>query len=371
MNNSKQQKLRRQKFAVGAILGTIASIALAFANDFSLIGKFTFCCGIAWLILAFLFQFSTIKLRKLESVAITVLCAQYILADLCNILINSFTGQDLFVEFSGDLWVLTIIIILSFLFYRPKQARLLSSGLFLLSAATVIFRSSNLMDGDVASALKLIKPVIYFSICLYLIHTLSLFRNVAKSAKSKANEFEKLAYFDELTGIANRRKLTEVLMKEIESARRYNTPLSIIIFDIDHFKQVNDHYGHNYGDLVLKEVSYSVANTVRSSDSLGRWGGEEFLCILPNTNSHVAFELAERLRLGIADSLLDDGPQITASFGIAQLMNLDNIDSFINRADQALYSAKEQGRNRSKPNPLRDTAGVFTTSSDYGPTLIN
>lgn len=370
MTDSRHKKLRRQMFAIGACLGFVTSVILAFSNNFNMIGKFTFTCGIAWLILAGYFQFSTIKLRKLESAAIYILCAQYIFADLLNVLLNPFTGQELFIEFSGDLWVLTIIILLSFLFYRPKQALLLSSSLIALSVATVIFRSTMLVDGDTASVIKLVKQGIYFSICLYLIHTLSLFRTVAKSAKSKANEFEKLAYFDELTGIANRRKLAEVLTKEVDSARRYNTPLSIIIFDVDHFKKVNDEYGHNFGDLVLKEVSYSVANTVRSSDSLGRWGGEEFLCILPNTNATVAFDMAERLRIGIADSLIDNGPQITASFGIAQLLNLDNIDSFLNRADQALYSAKEQGRNRSKPNPLRDTSEVFITS-DFGSSHLN
>lgn len=370
MIEGQQKKLRRRMFAIGAILGTIASIILAFSNGFNLVGKCTFVCGIAWLILAFFFQFSSIQLRKLETVAFALLCSQYILADLLYIVLSPFTGQALFTEFSGDLWVVTIIILLSFLFFKPKQALILSSGLIALSTLAVVFRGNNLVDGDTSSVLKLIKQTIYFLICLYLIHTLSLFRNIAKSAKTEAKEYEKLAYFDALTGVANRRKLTDVLAKEVAYAKRYQSPLSIIIFDIDHFKKVNDTYGHNFGDLVLKEVTNSVANTVRSSDSFGRWGGEEFLCILPNTAADFTFELAERLRLGIADSLIDDGPEITASFGIAQLNKLDNINSFISRADQALYSAKEQGRNRCKPNPLRETSEVYITS-EYDHPLVN
>ena len=372
MVEGQQKKLRRRMFAIGAILGTIVSILLAFSNNFNLVGKCTFVSGIAWFILAFFFQFSSIQLRKLETAAFTLLCSQYILADLLYIVFSPFTGQALYAEASSDMWVVTIIILLSFLFFKPKQALMLSGGLIILSTLAVGFRATQLVDGDVASILKLIKQAIYFLICVYLIHALSLFRNIAKSAQSEAKEYEILAYFDQLTGIANRRKLMEVLNKEIAYAKRYTTPLSIIIFDIDHFKKVNDKYGHNVGDLVLKEVANSVANTVRSSDSFGRWGGEEFLCILPNTKADFSFELAERLRIGIADSLIDDGPDITASFGIAQLNHLDTIDNFIARADQALYSAKEQGRNRCKPNPLRETSEIFSTSSsEYTQALIN
>ena len=370
MTSSKQEKLRRNMFAIGALLGMFVSIALAFSNNFDLVGKCTFVSGMAWLTLAIFFKFSNFQLRKLETAAFIILCSQYILADLLKILLTPFTGQGLFIESSGDLWVLTIIILLSFLCFKPKQALRLSIGLILLTVAVIGYRASHLIDGDVASALRLIKATVYFLICLYLIHTLSLFRTIAKSAKSEAKEFEKLAYFDDLTGVANRRKLAGVLAQEVERAQRYQTPLSIIMFDIDHFKKINDQYGHNFGDLALKEVTNSVANTVRSSDSFGRWGGEEFLCILPNTKADVAFELAERLRNGLADSLIDNGPQITASFGIAQLLKLDNVDSFVNRADQSLYSAKEQGRNRCKPNPLRDTSEVLITS-DYRQTQVN
>ncbi len=357
-----QQQLRRRLLAIGAVLGSIVSIFLALSNSFSFVGISTLICSIGWLILASLFQFSRIPLRALEVTAFVLLCSQHIIADLLYIVLTPFTGVGLFSEFSGDLWVTTIIILLSFLCFTRKQALILTLGLISLSISVVIFRATNLVDGDISSVLKLIKHTAYFLVCLYLIHTLSLFRNVAHNAQTEAKEFEKLAFFDELTGIANRRNLTEVLAKEVANAKRYQSSLSIVMFDIDHFKRVNDTYGHNIGDLVLKEVSNSVANTIRSGDSFGRWGGEEFLCILPNTDANFTFQLAERLRLGIADSLIDDGPAITASFGIAQLNNLDTLESFINRADQALYSAKEQGRNRCKPNPLKETSEVYITS---------
>jgi diguanylate cyclase (GGDEF)-like protein len=153
-----------------------------------------------------------------------------------------------------------------------------------------------------------------------------------------------LALTDQLTGVSNRRKLYMDLHHEIESARRYDHPLSVILFDLDHFKKINDSHGHDRGDEVLREVVKEISPLLRKIDHFGRWGGEEFILIAPETTLDRASNLAERLRHAIAN--ISPENEITASFGTAEHTPDDTPESFIKRADEALYTAKAAGRNR-------------------------
>ncbi|MBF0592989.1 MAG: GGDEF domain-containing protein, partial [Nitrospirae bacterium] len=131
-------------------------------------------------------------------------------------------------------------------------------------------------------------------------------------------------------------------------AKRHNTGLSVIMYDIDHFKKVNDRYGHFVGDVVLQEVSRIVGAEIRKSDYLARLGGEEFLTVLPYTPLKVAIEIAERLRKSIEDARLNicgNKVAITASFGVAELNEDSDKDSIVRDADEMLYEAKRLGRN--------------------------
>ncbi len=161
-------------------------------------------------------------------------------------------------------------------------------------------------------------------------------------------ETRRLANSDALTGLQNRRRATERLEAELARARRYGTPLSVILTDIDHFKQVNDRFGHNMGDEVLVRVASTLQETLRQVDLVGRWGGEEFLVILPDTDLDGARIVAERLRLGVeAIPPFVEGPaRVTSSVGVASFRGEENSAVFVDRADQALYRAKEAGRNR-------------------------
>ncbi len=163
--------------------------------------------------------------------------------------------------------------------------------------------------------------------------------------KQLQQELILLAYHDQLTSIYNRRKTKDFLEEYIKYSKRYNTPLSLIYFDIDFFKKINDTYGHDKGDFVLKELSRIVKLNLRDSDIFGRWGGEEFLIILPNTDINGAKKVAEKIRTAVKNSDFD-GINVTISLGITQLNMNDDVDSFINRADRALYKAKRNGRNR-------------------------
>jgi diguanylate cyclase (GGDEF)-like protein len=150
-----------------------------------------------------------------------------------------------------------------------------------------------------------------------------------------------------MLGIYNRTKLMDVLAKEIERANRYGNDLSLIMFDIDKFKEINDAYGHQLGDEVLKKIVSIVENDIRKTDILARYGGDEFTLVCPETSLEEVKKLANRIKTSIRDYKCQKGIDLSCSFGVAQFRNnKENLDTFIKRADDALYKAKEQGRNR-------------------------
>ncbi|HIJ78743.1 MAG: response regulator [Desulfobulbaceae bacterium] len=153
------------------------------------------------------------------------------------------------------------------------------------------------------------------------------------------------ANIDPLTGVFNRRTFSIMLTQEEERALRYNRPVSAVIMDIDHFKKVNDTYGHHIGDSVLAEMALILRETCRHSDLVVRWGGEEFAILLPETGDEEAIIFAEKARLKIAERSFHLAGHLTASFGVAQLRKNDEI-GMMKRADNALYRAKEKGRNK-------------------------
>ncbi|GAB6390554.1 biofilm regulation diguanylate cyclase SiaD [Stutzerimonas marianensis] len=154
---------------------------------------------------------------------------------------------------------------------------------------------------------------------------------------------------DALTGIANRRLLTERLREETERARRYERPLCVAIVDIDYFKVVNDDHGHEIGDSVLIEVVQVMEAQIREHDLCGRWGGEEFLIVMPETSTDNAILVLERLRQAVEAlrvHIRDKTLTVTVSLGLAELRTGESYSSAINRADTALLRAKRNGRNR-------------------------
>ncbi len=160
------------------------------------------------------------------------------------------------------------------------------------------------------------------------------------------------AQIDPLTGINNRTSLDSTLKREVELAHRNSTPLSLIVADIDHFKAVNDQYGHSVGDCVLKEFSQLISDKLRSTDIIFRFGGEEFVILLTGTNSEDAYLVADRIRQSVEEHVFKSDDlelPITASFGTASLNFTDNTDSLFNKADAAMYASKESGRNKVTP----------------------
>ncbi|MDI1246628.1 MAG: diguanylate cyclase [Rhodoferax sp.] len=161
-------------------------------------------------------------------------------------------------------------------------------------------------------------------------------------------ELDHVASTDKLTGTWNRRRLAEALVNEMDRLRRYNHPLSLLIIDIDFFKKVNDVHGHTAGDKVLTMLASLVQSTLRTSDSLTRWGGEEFIVLCPNSTMSTAVVLAERLRESVNQTIFPDVGNITVSLGVAECISNETWEQWFNRADAALYRAKSGGRNQTQ-----------------------
>ncbi|WP_312649620.1 GGDEF domain-containing protein [Aminipila sp.] len=177
--------------------------------------------------------------------------------------------------------------------------------------------------------------------------------NKNKQLKAKTNRIEKknkvlqyISNVDDLTNIFNRRKLNEILEIEYDKCKQSTREISLILMDVDLFKSINDTFGHNVGDEVLAQLGAILKNNVSQSDKAGRWGGEEFLIICPETESEDAFMLAEKIRKVIQNYDFKLEYNVTCSFGVATSIETDTITDLMLKADKGLYKAKEGGRNR-------------------------
>jgi len=161
----------------------------------------------------------------------------------------------------------------------------------------------------------------------------------------KNRELNRLSTTDALTGLSNRLRLDQFFEKVLNGARRYDRVFSVVLMDLDRFKNINDTWGHQIGDQVLIKVGQLIEDSIRDADIVGRWGGEEFLVILPETGPDQAETVAESLRKRIADIELESVPVVTCSFGVTSYRDGDSAERMLARADEALYQAKRQGRN--------------------------
>lgn len=177
-------------------------------------------------------------------------------------------------------------------------------------------------------------------------HTIAELKMENAERKHVVEELEKLSITDPLTSIYNRRKFNELLTHEIERSKRYKTGLSLIMCDIDYFKNINDSFGHDVGDNTLKIFSAKINENIREVDMFARWGGEEFMILMPNANIDNASSVAEKLRKIIEETEVKKVKSFTASFGVTDLNEGDTTETFLKRVDEAMYKAKRNGRNK-------------------------
>lgn len=196
-----------------------------------------------------------------------------------------------------------------------------------------------------------IAVAITVAVCVMLVVTVSALSAALRRSRDMEARLESLAVTDQLTGLPNRRALDFFLDAELRRARRSRHPLSIVMVDVDHFKRINDTYGHTAGDAALRQIARQIALGMRRPfDFAGRFGGEEFLAVLPETDAKGARLIAERIRVGIERATIGlpsgESTRLTVSAGIAQMQPSDDADELVARADEALYAAKRAGRNQ-------------------------
>ncbi|OGH97003.1 MAG: hypothetical protein A2104_09905 [Candidatus Melainabacteria bacterium GWF2_32_7] len=292
---------------------------------------------------------TTRQVIKKSIIATPEVC--HVLAKLNSILTVILISVATFFTGNVGLIFLYLIPVFNSLFsaYKKFSTILLGIGMVLLLAAE--------LSGWLRSDLLVENKNIIFSMTLTYLSVIGLLSYLGiilssqvKHHSDNANMLHNLATTDALTGLLNRREFNRRIAEEIARAKRHKSSLSLALFDIDYFKKINDTYGHNVGDVILKELGELFSVNTRSCDIAARYGGEEFALILPETTLNEAYELLERLRIMVEQQYfyLSYSPiQITISVGVAQCDFMDSCAADLcERADKALYQAKRNGRNR-------------------------
>jgi diguanylate cyclase (GGDEF)-like protein len=242
-----------------------------------------------------------------------------------------------------------VMMLLSWLLFPTPWAGRLALGVYLSSLGLGLLASLHALaqgrvTGEGLLNFSLHQVLVGGSFYLLLQVFMAVYARQARIERERA-QFRQDALHDALTGLSNRRAFDEALARETAQAHRSGQPLSLVAFDLDHFKQVNDTHGHDLGDQVLVELAGLVRGLSRAGDLPARWGGEEFTWLLPGVDQATAPQLAERLRAAVAAHPFPGGP-LTISLGTATLRSGEEGSSLFTRADTALYAAKRAGRNR-------------------------
>ena len=253
-------------------------------------------------------------------------------------------------------WI-PLVYVAAFFLFETRQALRLALAFFALmlvpGGLCVVGWSAARIQG---TEMRILLDI-YFSNAIYIALLVggTLLKERYVKAAAQCEVLARTAHIDDLTGAYNRRHLDQTLRQAIEQAQRYARPLAAILLDIDSFKRVNDTYGHAAGDAVLIGTARVIRQQMRTTDTFGRWGGEEFLIIALETNRPQAHLLAERLRTIVAQQIYDQDGSVTASFGVAICRADDSAEALVGRADDALYRAKRHGRNRVEAESTRES----------------
>ncbi|MBR0852866.1 GGDEF domain-containing protein [Bradyrhizobium liaoningense] len=258
----------------------------------------------------------------------------------------------------GVAFISVLFLIFAFGTLRMTSAQAMITWSLATAGLAFVFLASDLPIGlPVATRLERTASTLCFVLVIGQCAFLGLFGSTLRKIlyrrsielKAAYQRIEELAELDELTGSYNRRCIMRLLDTEIERSRQASMPCAIALIDLDWFKRINDAYGHPIGDEVLRTFAITIFANIRPTDCFGRYGGEEFLLLLPDTDGEAAWRMLERLRGIVADldwSAFSPGMRVTISAGVVTLRDIDTADTFLARADSALYSAKAHGRNR-------------------------
>lgn len=239
-------------------------------------------------------------------------------------------------------WIPPIYIVL-FLFLTNKQAIWGAVGIYSLMLILLLIANADIFEFENADLQGLLlNTVLSQGVYIFCLFGVIKLKRSIDATELRAEKMEKMANIDGLLGIGNRR----MLQHQLNTLVTENTPFSLLLIDIDRFKAINDTYGHLVGDDVLREMTQNIQSSLRQQDSIGRWGGEEFLVIANNSELKSAEILAQRIRAGVAQHQFSDIGRVTVSIGVTQFEPNTSVSHTFSIVDKALYEAKHAGRNR-------------------------
>lgn len=288
---------------------------------------------------AMFFLYFKVKRDKTYFSLIYWFTASEILISLSFIYIsNLFPNPDILIQAFG-----VMVIILAIFLINNRWLFSIFTSLF-IGISYFVFVAVSFTDVNISEFLA---AMIHILIVIFLSSVSSYGVNYHKRIQYLHNlELVKMAENDALTGIYNKAKFNQEYARLADRARETSGNFAVVMFDIDDFKAVNDNFGHLVGDQVLKELTAMIRSHINKTDIFARWGGEEFVIILPDIQRAEAVEVAERLRTIVADHPFETTGQITCSFGVASFKNGDDLDMVLHRVDERLYRAKKSGKNR-------------------------
>ncbi|WLR54378.1 GGDEF domain-containing protein [Mesobacillus subterraneus] len=329
------EELKRSVYMWLLPIITVALIINSSLNDNSLFDIVVNTTLIIWFSISWVIAYTNSGIRLAEYVTLS-LVSMYHVSTMFDVVSNDLAEQG---GSLGDFIVwMPLIIMFFFLVLGTKRGLYYSIFIFTVTLAIGVIYSRQLTSESIDSLTQFHAANIVYILVLY--YAQNMFR-----AFTERDLLKKYAYLDSLTRVVNRHQIDVWLEERLDSAENEGKPFSIIFFDIDHFKKVNDVFGHKIGDCVLKELSAIISGNLRDGDQFGRWGGEEFILITNSTGGQ-AYEKAERFRKLVESHCFKGAGSLTASFGVTDYQAGDNIDSLLNRADEGLYVSKNSGRNK-------------------------
>ncbi|WP_193708468.1 diguanylate cyclase [Alkalibaculum sporogenes] len=289
------------------------------------------------LVLVFYIRINHVEIRKLS---MWVTFFEIIYSLLFLFVLNHYENPNFLIQGFG------VMVIIICVFMIPNRFINMIIVSIFVSIGFLTMSYSHITDIEVS---EFYAVIVYLSVVIIL-SSIKAYRNhyFKRIHYIDSKELLEVSSIDHLSGAYNRVKLDKELKKWVDYSKRYNTPLSLIIFDFDDFKNINDSYGHLVGDNVIIQSAQITQNNIREADVFARWGGDEFILLLPNTDIDSAKDLAERLRLSIENHFIKTMLNVTSSFGVIEYTDEDDANSLLYKADQMLYLAKKTGKNSVK-----------------------
>jgi len=307
------------------IMYSLAVIAIICFLPFSIIdlvnGHYTLATGVVLTIIIFAVDAIAIHQKKKPLIPYWVLLIPASIAITISLRVQGIYGA---------FWCYPLVVFFYFVLTRKMAS--VCTGALLLVATFMVNRY--------------LGPSLSIRFFASMMLTIAVINVILKIIVDLQRKLVEQAIRDPLTGTFNRRHMESCLIEAVERSQRHATPATLLLLDVDNFKQINDEFGHAAGDRVLREIVTIIENRARKLDLLFRIGGEEFVLFMPDSREHSACTLAEDLRKLVADSRLLPGRQVTVSIGVSELQPGQLLDSWIQQADDALYLAKRSGRNR-------------------------